>query len=59
MRGAHDLAKQLVRRLPNPLRKLAAEAEDRVEKFLSDGNLFTALGFHYLAPLMVTAWISW
>ena len=51
MRGAHDLAKQLVRRLPNPLRKLAVEAEDRVEKFLSDGNLFTALGFHYLGPV--------
>jgi len=51
MRGAHDLAKQLLRRLPNPLRKLAVEAEDRVEKFLSDGNLFTALGFHYLGPV--------
>jgi 1-deoxy-D-xylulose-5-phosphate synthase len=48
---AHDWAKQLLNRLPSPLRKLAAEAEDRAEKFVSDGNLFTALGFHYLGPV--------
>ena len=50
-RSVRNIAKRVVRKLPDPVERAAARAEDYTRGFVIGGTLFEQLGFYYLGPI--------
>ena len=49
--GLRDLARRIVRKLPQPLHKAAHKADEYARGMAMGGTLFEELGFYYVGPL--------
>jgi len=49
--NARDIAKKLVGKLPEPIQKAAARAEETARVALGGGTLFEEMGFYYIGPV--------
>jgi 1-deoxy-D-xylulose-5-phosphate synthase len=49
--NARDIAKNFTRFLPEPLKKVAAKAEESARVALGHGTLFEEMGFYYIGPV--------
>jgi 1-deoxy-D-xylulose-5-phosphate synthase len=50
-RGLRHLAKDVVRHLPEPMRRVAKRAEEYARGMVTGGTLFEELGFYYVGPI--------
>ncbi|MAU40505.1 MAG: 1-deoxy-D-xylulose-5-phosphate synthase [Kordiimonas sp.] len=49
--GLRDVAKQIVRRMPNTISRTAKKAEEYARGMATGGTLFEELGFYYVGPI--------
>ena len=50
-RGLREIAKQLAKRLPEPIERTARRAEEYARGMATGGTLFEELGFYYVGPI--------
>ncbi len=50
-RGLRHLAKDVVKHLPEPMRRVAKRAEEYARGMVTGGTLFEELGFYYVGPI--------
>ena len=50
-RGLRHLAKDVVKHLPEPMRRIAKRAEEYARGMVTGGTLFEELGFYYVGPI--------
>jgi 1-deoxy-D-xylulose-5-phosphate synthase len=50
-RGLRHIAKDVVRHLPEPMRRAAQRAEEYARGMVTGGTLFEELGFYYVGPI--------